>query len=48
MGFLLIDIFKKHFNPQNDGHLDLFRVAVYIYRGKRKPISSHLNYVSYN
>ena len=28
-GFLLIEVFSKGFNPQNYGHLDLFRVAIY-------------------
>jgi hypothetical protein len=28
-GFLLIETFRKLFNPQNDGHLDQLRVAIY-------------------
>ncbi len=27
-GFLLIEVFRKLFNPQNDGHLEQFRVAI--------------------
>ena len=28
-GFLLIEVFRNRFNPQNDGHLEQFRVAIY-------------------
>jgi hypothetical protein len=29
--FLLMEVFSKHFNTQNDGHLDQFQVAVFLY-----------------
>jgi hypothetical protein len=32
-GFLLIEVFSKLINPQNDGHLDQLRVAVYYFLG---------------
>jgi hypothetical protein len=32
-GFLLIELFKKPFNPQNDGHLDHLQVAFYYLSG---------------
>jgi hypothetical protein len=32
-GFLLIEVFSKLINPQNDGHLDQLRVAVYYLLG---------------
>jgi len=32
-GFLLIEVFSKLFNTQNDGHLDQFRVAIYYLSG---------------
>jgi len=30
---LLIEVFSKLINPQNDGHLDLLRVAIYYLSG---------------
>jgi len=32
-GFLLIEVFRKHFNQQNVGHLDQLRVAFYYLSG---------------
>ena len=32
-GFLLIEVFSKLFNPQNDGHLDHLQVAFYYLSG---------------
>jgi hypothetical protein len=30
-GFLLIETYKKLFNPQNDGHLDQLWVAIFLF-----------------
>jgi len=35
-GFLLIETYKKHFNPQNDGHLDQLWVAIFLFIRVRK------------
>ncbi len=37
-GFLLIETFRKLFNPQNYGHLDQLRVAIYYLSGNVKRV----------
>jgi hypothetical protein len=33
IGLLLIEVFSKPFNPNNDGHLKQLWVAIFIYQG---------------
>ena len=39
IGLLLIEVFSKPFNPNNDGHLEQFWVAIYYLSGS--VINSH-------
>jgi hypothetical protein len=46
-GFLLIEVFRKLINPQNDGHLDLFLGGLFLYvRLSSKHIKRAISYLS--
>jgi hypothetical protein len=42
IGLFLIETFRKLFNPQNNGHLDQFRVAVFL-QVKLQQVKNYLN-----